>query len=40
MPLARISTLITDDGLSEANHKMLLDAGIRVIIARPTPEIP
>jgi DeoR family ulaG and ulaABCDEF operon transcriptional repressor len=38
MPLARIGTLITGDGLTDANHKMLLDAGIRVIIARPAPE--
>lgn len=40
MPLTRISTLITDDGISDSNHKMLLDAGIRVIIARRNPEIP
>lgn len=33
MALSRIGTLITDDGLSDANHKMLVDAGIRVIIA-------
>ena len=33
MPLTRIGTLITDDGITEANHKMLTDAGIRVIIA-------
>jgi DeoR family ulaG and ulaABCDEF operon transcriptional repressor len=39
MPLARIGTLITDDDLTDVNHKMLLDAGIRVIIARPAPEI-
>ena len=39
MPLSRIGTLITDEGLSEANHKMLTDAGIRVIIARSGPEI-
>ena len=38
MPLNRIGTLITDDGISEANHKMLTDAGIRVIIARPNAE--
>jgi len=38
MPLNRIGTLITDDGLTEANHKMLMDAGIRVIIARPLPD--
>ena len=40
MPLTRIGTLITDEGLSDANHKMLSDAGIRVIIARATPENP
>lgn len=33
MPLSRIGTLITDDGISESNHKMLTDAGIRVIVA-------
>ena len=33
MPLSRIGTLITDDNLSDSNHKMLADAGIRVIIA-------
>jgi DeoR family ulaG and ulaABCDEF operon transcriptional repressor len=38
MPLARIGTLITDDAITEANHRMLVDAGIRVIIARPVPE--
>lgn len=40
MPLSRIGTLITDDGLTDVNHKMLTDAGIRVIIARPAAEIP
>jgi DeoR family transcriptional regulator, ulaG and ulaABCDEF operon transcriptional repressor len=34
LPLARIGTLITDEGLTDANHKMLTDAGITVIIAR------
>jgi hypothetical protein len=38
MPLTRIGTLITDEGLSDSNHKMLLDAGIRVVIARSLPE--
>lgn len=33
MPLARVSTLITDDGITEADHRMLEDAGISVIIA-------
>jgi DeoR family ulaG and ulaABCDEF operon transcriptional repressor len=35
MPLSRIGTLVTDEGLSEADHRMLTDAGIRVVIARP-----
>jgi len=39
MPLTRIGTLITDEGLTEADHRMLSDAGIRVIIARLTSEI-
>ena len=39
MPLTRIGTLITDDKLTEANHKMLTDAGIRVIIARSNPDL-
>jgi DeoR family ulaG and ulaABCDEF operon transcriptional repressor len=34
MPLSRIGTLITDDALTDVNHKMLIDAGIRVIIAK------
>lgn len=38
MPLNRIGTLITDDGISEANHKMLTEAGIRVIVARTNAE--
>jgi DeoR family ulaG and ulaABCDEF operon transcriptional repressor len=38
MPLSRISTLITDDAITETNHKMLIDAGIRVMIARPALE--
>jgi DeoR family ulaG and ulaABCDEF operon transcriptional repressor len=32
--LSRINTLITDDGLSEANERMMTEAGIRVIIAK------
>lgn len=39
MPLTRIGTLITDDGITEANHRMLTDAGIRVIVARAMPDI-
>lgn len=39
MPLSRIGTLITDDGLTEANHKMLVESGIRVIIAKPVPDV-
>jgi DeoR family transcriptional regulator, ulaG and ulaABCDEF operon transcriptional repressor len=34
LPLSRISTLITDDGLSTEHAKMLEDAGIRTIIAK------
>jgi DeoR family ulaG and ulaABCDEF operon transcriptional repressor len=33
MPLARVSTLITDDGLTETDRRILEDAGITVIIA-------
>jgi len=38
MPFSRIDTLITDDRITEANHKMLTDAGVRVIIAKARPE--
>jgi DeoR family ulaG and ulaABCDEF operon transcriptional repressor len=38
MALSRINTLITDEAISEANHRMLTDAGIMVIIAKPQPE--
>ncbi|MBI3671898.1 MAG: DeoR/GlpR transcriptional regulator [Rhizobiales bacterium] len=38
MHLTRINTLITDDGLSEANRKMMADAGIKVIIASKAPD--
>lgn len=31
---SRIATLITDDGLSESDERMLTDAGIQVVIAR------
>ncbi len=31
---SRIATLITDDGLSESDERMLTDAGIKVIIAK------
>jgi DeoR family ulaG and ulaABCDEF operon transcriptional repressor len=34
-PLERIHTIITDDGIETATHKMLTDAGVRVIIAHP-----
>lgn len=33
MPFSRLDTLITDDRITEANHRMLTDAGVRVIIA-------
>jgi DeoR family ulaG and ulaABCDEF operon transcriptional repressor len=38
MPLSRVGTLITDDGITDSNHRMLIDAGIRVIIAKPVPD--
>ena len=38
MPLSRIGTLITDEGLTDTTHKMLTDAGIKVIVARHKPE--
>ena len=34
-PLERIHTIITDDGIADGTHKMLTDAGIRIIIAHP-----
>ncbi|WP_395023077.1 DeoR/GlpR family DNA-binding transcription regulator [Dongia sp.] len=34
-PLERIHTIITDDGIESGSHKMLTDAGIRVIVAHP-----
>ncbi len=36
--LSRIGTLITDDGLSDSDAKMLSDAGIKVIIAKTAAE--
>jgi DeoR/GlpR family transcriptional regulator of sugar metabolism len=36
--LSRIGTLVTDDGLSDSDAKMLADAGIRVIIAKSATE--
>lgn len=38
MALSRIGTLITDEGITDTNHKMLVDAGIRVIIAPDKPD--
>lgn len=38
LALSRIGTLITDDGLTEANHRMLTDAGIKVLVARRESE--
>lgn len=34
IPISRIGTLVTDDGVSEADHAMLEQAGVRVIVAR------
>jgi DeoR family ulaG and ulaABCDEF operon transcriptional repressor len=36
--LSRIATLVTDDGITEADHAMLVDAGVTVIIAQPLRE--
>jgi DeoR family ulaG and ulaABCDEF operon transcriptional repressor len=33
LPLSRIGTVVTDDGLSDADAKMLEDAGVAVLIA-------
>jgi DeoR family ulaG and ulaABCDEF operon transcriptional repressor len=33
LPLARIGTIVTDDGLSDANAKILENAGISILIA-------
>ena len=37
LPIERISTLITDDGISEADHDMMRNEGVDVIIAA-TPQ--
>jgi DeoR family transcriptional regulator, ulaG and ulaABCDEF operon transcriptional repressor len=37
--LSRISTLVTDTGISEADFGMLVDAGINVILAEPVREV-
>lgn len=34
VPLSRISTLVTDDGLADEHAKMLEDAGVRLVIAQ------
>ncbi len=34
LPLSRIGTLITDASISDANHRSLTEAGIKVIVAR------
>lgn len=36
LPLSRVSTIIVDDGLSDANAKMLEDAGVTIVIAHPS----
>ncbi|WP_420961559.1 DeoR/GlpR family DNA-binding transcription regulator [Brucella sp. IR073] len=33
LPLSRISTIVTDDGLTEADARMLEDAGVTILIA-------
>jgi DeoR/GlpR family transcriptional regulator of sugar metabolism len=37
-PLARIATLVTDDGATEDDLKLFRDAGINVVIAEVRPE--
>ncbi|TPN90029.1 DeoR/GlpR transcriptional regulator, partial [Mesorhizobium sp. B1-1-5] len=39
LPLSRIGTLVTDDGLSDADARMLEDAGVMVRIASTTGAI-
>lgn len=38
VPLTRIGTVIADEGITEAQRKMLIDAGVRVIVARTSRE--
>ncbi len=38
LPLSRVSTLVTDEGISDKNAKMIEDAGITLMIARPAGE--
>jgi DeoR family ulaG and ulaABCDEF operon transcriptional repressor len=37
-PLQRVATIITDDGISDADRKMVEDAGVRLIIANVNQE--
>lgn len=37
-PLARVSTIITDDGIPEEAVRMVEDAGVRLIITSPTTQ--
>jgi len=34
VPMRRVSTLITDDGISESDARMIEDAGVRLIVAQ------
>jgi DeoR family ulaG and ulaABCDEF operon transcriptional repressor len=38
LPLSRVSTLVTDDGISDKNAKMIEEAGIKLMIARSSGE--
>jgi DeoR family transcriptional regulator, ulaG and ulaABCDEF operon transcriptional repressor len=38
LPLSRVSTLVTDDGISDKNAKMIEDAGVKLMIARSAGE--
>ena len=37
-PLQRVATIITDDGISDADRKMVEDAGVQLIIAKVNQE--
>ena len=37
LPLSRVNTLITDEGISDDDAEMLKNAGVHVVIAKPLP---
>jgi DeoR family ulaG and ulaABCDEF operon transcriptional repressor len=38
LSLSRIATLVTDSGIAEEDHAMLVEAGVNVMIAQPLKE--